>query len=386
MSNGEGIDIDNLKVLSSLMAMSARPSPEDLVDLSRHSEKNDFRDCCLRAITSAVNPLIPGMNLSLTLATAANQAPEGDRRRIREVQASADALLLEIFERLPQTVRAFDGKIAACRAVLEQNDTRTDAHAGFTGPLGLMLSEKQQREKYCSEPLVMDYLTRMFTLGLPSPRDSKRVLSDRAELDYMAGEGKREICLVYHRGVVFRRLRPLIPGFFNYIPLLNVLLEANVVDRETIDDSNKNTSVLFGPGSFRASLSIRTLLQGANDRFPSLTMLPGAQFMAAGILAMPNDFYRVPAMRMLLDFVVYVGMLAVLGYFVLFHSTPSEEGFLASSDEIVDRPLGFWEALVASIFVLVRWSIYFCSNFVVCCLSHPVRCSFGRTHYVGQWV
>lgn len=43
---------------------------------------------------------------------------------------------------------------------------------------------------------------------------------------------------------------------------------------------------------------------------------------------MPDPYYRVPAMRMLLDLAVYLGMLAVFSTVVLFH----EDGPLTSGE------------------------------------------------------
>jgi len=99
----------DLATLSSLVASSARPSADALKELSRHHDPgNLFRDCCLRAVTSAENPLIPGMKLSIGLGEAARQATEGERRTITGIKASVEELLLEILERLPRTVRGFD--------------------------------------------------------------------------------------------------------------------------------------------------------------------------------------------------------------------------------------------------------------------------------------
>ena len=77
------------------------------------------------------------------------------------------------------------------------------------------------------------------------------------------------------------------------------------------------------PGNFKDSRDVgffRVWVQGANASRPSLTILPGAQFIIAGILAKPNSYYRVvPALRMALDFVVYIMMLAVYSAWVLLH-------------------------------------------------------------------
>lgn len=65
------------------------------------------------------------------------------------------------------------------------------------------------------------------------------------------------------------------------------------------------------------------MLQAADAGVPNLTFFPGAQFILAGLVAGPDDYYfEVPVMRMVLDLVVYLGMLTALGLFVLFHATP----------------------------------------------------------------
>lgn len=75
------------------------------------------------------------------------------------------------------------------------------------------------------------------------------------------------------------------------------------------------------------------MLQGANcdglwSTAVALTVLPGGQFTVAGLAAMPDQYYRVPAMRMVLDLAVYLGMLAVFSTVVLFH----EDGPLTSGE------------------------------------------------------
>lgn len=60
-------------------------------------------------------------------------------------------------------------------------------------------------------------------------------------------------------------------------------------------------------------------LQGEDVAFPDLTRLPGAKFIVAGLVTKPNSYYRVPVMRMALDFMVYLAMLAVFSAVVMFH-------------------------------------------------------------------
>lgn len=68
-----------------------------------------------------------------------------------------------------------------------------------------------------------------------------------------------------------------------------------------------------------AGKGIKSFLGGARDDLPGLKILPGAQFVVAGLVAKPNSFYRVLTTRMLLDLVVYLAMLAVFSTLVLFH-------------------------------------------------------------------
>lgn len=58
-------------------------------------------------------------------------------------------------------------------------------------------------------------------------------------------------------------------------------------------------------------------LQGVTQT--SLTALPGAQFLTSGLVYVPDAYFKVVAMRMMLDVVVYLGMLAVFSAAVLLH-------------------------------------------------------------------
>lgn len=242
-----------------LLELSARPSLKDLVELSQ-TKCEWMKTCLLGAVVSASNPFIPGMILSVDLAGAAKDAREGERRDITSLQTRLDSFLLEILERLPQTVPGFAGGMDGCSAVFEPGPE------GYNrGPLNIILGERQQMETFCVKPIVMDFLTRRFTRGLPDLWDTSGVLGDTDELDQLAA--------------------------FN--------------------DRGDDGLVIEG--------SIESFLQGAHAGWPGLTILPGAQFIVAGLMAKPNSFYRVPVMRMMLDLVVYLAVLAVFSTFVLFH-------------------------------------------------------------------
>lgn len=101
-------DARDLKILSSLIANAAEP-PVYLKELAQFRASGDwFKGCCFRAVTSAANPFIPGIILSIRLGEAAKQAREGERWKFTDIKSNIEALLLEIFKRLPQTARVFE--------------------------------------------------------------------------------------------------------------------------------------------------------------------------------------------------------------------------------------------------------------------------------------
>lgn len=338
-----------LEALSSLMANYARPSPDVLRDLSaRYSSGDQFRHCCLSAITSADNPFVPGMVLSTRLAEAAEQAPEGEQRTLSDIQKSVDELLLEIFERLPQTVRAFPGGMLACTAIFYPGFERQGGEwEDFRGPLDLMFSKAEQRRTFCNLPLVMDFLSRRFTLGLPDLRDTSRTLRRYKELEHLGGGGAggESVCLLLGKnktGYGHRGCR-------------------GQMQQEKIDEVGANGtrlhSTLFGTGSIAASLmSPRALLQGANCHVPSLTLLPGVQFSVAGLVAKPDEFYKVPVMRLILDVVVFLAMITALSVFVLFNASTDKAKLVdgEAGEEVVFRESGLRELTTVALFVLVR--------------------------------
>ncbi|CAN0463875.1 unnamed protein product, partial [Ectocarpus sp. 8 AP-2014] len=273
----ESFHADDFKMLFSLIANSARPSASELKELSRKSASGDvFKRCCLRAVTSAANPFIPGVTLSIRLTEAAKQASEGERRALFDTKSSIDELVLEMFERLPQTVRGFEERAGtdSCTNVLEPELMKAQSGSNdLGGPLNMIISDPLQLETFCKVPLIMDFLSSKFTLGLPDLMDTAGLLKNEHQLWYLEEDG------------LFRDEH----GFgLDGIPV--ALLEA----------------------------LLKGVRQGIWDNTPTLTFLPGAQFIVAAMVAAPTNYYEVPAMRMLLDFVVYIGMVAALSYFVLF--------------------------------------------------------------------
>lgn len=100
---------------------------------------------------SASNPFIPGMHLSVTLAAAAEDAPEGERRNLTSAQRGVDYLLLEVLERLPQRVLGFKKHMRDCSSVFEPEGSKENPR-DRRGPLRVALKERQQMETFCTVP------------------------------------------------------------------------------------------------------------------------------------------------------------------------------------------------------------------------------------------
>lgn len=359
---------DDLQTLSSLMACSARPTATHLKELARLYASGDrFKSCCSRAITSAANPFVPGIILSTMLGEAARQATEGEQRAITEIQTSIDALLLEILERLPRTVRGFDafkakGGMDLCNEMFEPRIEGPQEESNeLGGPLAMILSDQHQLRTFCGAPLVMDFLLNKFSLGLPDLMDMEGVLKNLEQLEFLTQRqtnGKID-GLVLGNGVTAPS-----PGD----DTTDSPSEDGVTNSSSGDDATNPSSRPRGRPWFRRAKGMDDgrclcsdsgeLLQAANPLAPSLTYFPGAQFIIAGVVGEPNNYYKVPAMRMMLDFVVYVGMIAAISVQVLFHRSPRAEGGMAEDDDFVDREFSSGEWACALVFISVSRGRY----------------------------
>ncbi|CAM9231614.1 unnamed protein product [Scytosiphon promiscuus] len=286
-----------LNTIFSLMSSYAPPSSDGLKLLFRiHSSDEDLPQRCLSAVTSATNPFITGMNLSVALTKAAETAVEAERRKLLDTETRVDALLLEIFKHLPDTVRGFHGGMDGCVALFEPSFMlREGKDPTALIPLTQMFAARKQAETFCSVPLVMDFLSRRFTLGLPNLTDSDEVLKDSDKLRFLdTGQTDGE--------------------------------EHHLVVRSVKSNLNDYQWLTFGWIEYPL-----TMLQGASDKVPRLTVLPGVQFVLAGLIATPTSYYRVPATRMALDVVLYAYFIIVVSIAVLFQ----EDGLLSPGNHHV---------------------------------------------------
>lgn len=254
--------------------------------LLRGNKLLDWVKICLSGpLVSSKNPFVPGMKLSVAFSRAAEKAPEGERRNLLYLQRTVDEFLLEVFERLPQTVRGCSGRMN-CTTLFEPVYPDKDL-----SPLQMMVGKRKQRLIYCKVPLVMDYLSVRFSRGLPDILDTDGILEGRG--------------------------------------VLGTLAETNDGFAPDVFEGKQTPPAQSTSSSKSPLLYLRqlwTLLQGLSTDFPGLAGIPivsrcpGLQFITAGIVASPGQYYRVPMLRMVLDFVVYVVMLAVFTFYVLLDS------------------------------------------------------------------
>ena len=285
---------------------SARPTKQFLQRISQDitdGEENVwqiFTERVLSELESATNPLIPGMNVSVALAIAAKGAREGEQRILLSFKNTVDNYVLKVLEWLPQTVRGCKNGMSQCSALFEPEGPWSNLQ-GRPGPLRVAFERRQQTKSLCAVPLVMDYLSQRFTKGLPNMRDSGRVLQDKAELIRLAGAAVED----GHDFVIGDTPDCAPPEIEGNFP------NAQLVRRPSRKLNRHNS------GDFKESGLLRVWLQGANASRPSLTFLPGLQFIVAGLVAKPNSYYEVPALRMVLDFVVYIIMVSTYVVWVL---------------------------------------------------------------------
>lgn len=313
------VSLEDYEIIWSwLLNHSVRPSFDDLTNLKQLAGAVDpspddwFDSWCLNTVASADNPFIPGITLSVLLSEGAERASEGDRRIMLSLHEKVNTLLLEVLERLPNTVRGFPGGMEGCSAMFEPEGQTQDPRY-LPGPLREMLQKRRQMEVFCSAPLVMDFLSLVFKKGLPDLRDTNNLRANGNELRYLCGSG--------HESLVLNQSRI----------------------RDGSDDG-------FHLGCFLQGTQPTI---GKSDLLPgkATTVLPGVQFIAAGVVAKPCSYYHVPALRMVLDFLVYAGMLVFFCVLVLLF----EEGEAINEEEAVvyEQAAITWQEIAFAVYTSV---------------------------------
>lgn len=258
------------------MALGTKITAANLIEIKSDVTLDELKTCFLSGISSAENPFTTGMALSVAIETAVRMLPERERRTLSDLQDKLDELLLEVLERLPQSIQRLPGGLEGCVALFEPETAMVRGivgHAGlsepnsrvelgkpeapgartaeFRGPLKLALQERQFTETICVSPLLFEYLSHKFVSGLPIPSDSE----DHISATYEAC--RREAFCSEDAGMVSESaMGRLMQGLR-----------------------------LTSHGSLGKSRDWEKLLHS--------TVYPGAQFVAVGVVTRPMAFYKV---------------------------------------------------------------------------------------------
>ena len=274
-------DRKSLAALSMLLEYGAKPDPKDLVLLARTVESESREACFVEAVSAAANPFIPSLNISFGLDWAIGMAPDMERRVLSQLRIGVNRLLAETLQWLPQTVRHLPGGMAACAALFEPELTTMHSGDGADGPgpLAVALDCSTRVVTFATTPLAMDYMLQKFSRGLPGLLDSDRV----------------------------------------------VLLEAPTFDGRE-EGKGHDSLTAYTQGSTLGV--IMTALGGSLEcnSLCGLTLLPGAHFIAMGMVSVTNSYYKTPVVRLVFDLVIYAGVLALFTARVLYHTEGSITG------------------------------------------------------------
>ncbi|CAN0367729.1 unnamed protein product [Ectocarpus fasciculatus] len=263
---------DPLRGLSTLLQHGTKPYPTDLAILCRAIDSEELDECFFQAVASAKNSFIPSLNLSFAFRDAIRSASsERDRRVLTRLQRDVDSTLTETLKRLPQSVCGLSGGMAACTALLEPEVADDRSTYGQHGPLARALRCTHRIVTFATTPLCMNFMLLKFTRGLPALKDGHSVLA----------------------------------------------LEKSRLDLREEAKGHESLTALC-PGSVLGGLLPRVgKLLWDDDRLAPLTFFPGAHFIATGVVALPNSYYKIPLMRMALDAMIFIAALAFFTSWVL---------------------------------------------------------------------
>ncbi|CAM9436038.1 unnamed protein product [Discosporangium mesarthrocarpum] len=250
-----------LDMVGALVQHGAVPSPQFVIALVRKAlEETDFSEhsiieCFLRAIASAPNPLIPGVNVSTALGNADLKGPEM-HSAVSEIRQAVNELVRKVMKEMPQTVRTMPETrkeimrgVRGVEWILEpewdlEPNSDSSRQRPVMGPLHKAV--RGRHLDFFSTPLVLDFLLLKFGCGLPGILQVWSTPDDQEE------------------------------GFL---------------------DTHR---LLLGDHWFDVHVQGR----GADADESSITFSPGGQFVLAGLAARSTAYYSVPSVRMMFEFFV----------------------------------------------------------------------------------
>ena len=89
-------DVRSLLAISVLLQHGAKPYSEDIIFLVRIVDIEKLDDCFFRAMKSAKNSFVPGLNLALAIDSAVDEAQPMERNKLRYLRNKIDEVLIEV--------------------------------------------------------------------------------------------------------------------------------------------------------------------------------------------------------------------------------------------------------------------------------------------------
>eukprot|EP00752_Nemacystus_decipiens_P006624 g5955.t1 len=365
----------HLCAISMFFAYGAEVKPEQLIELAKLLRPEELKRVFLGGVACVDNPFVPGVSLSVALKEALKNSPERESTTLKTLHESLDELILEILERLPQSISDFPGGVKGCEDIFEPEVAGIVRGFTFRGPLKLALQERQFSETLCVAPLMYKYMSYRFVAGLPNASDSKNLL-DRPKSTTTTSTATMtpSSTIRASRGETRASSPPTASATTAGETATAAAAAAAppptvVVSSSLSPESRKGQDYLYVDG-FVADSEFGRLMQGlgftgwranpsSNGRPASRdmerifhgTILPGAQFIIIGVLTRPASYYKVPAVRMALSFYVHLVMLALFTTVVL----EDDDGKLSNTEtflifhvltEILSNLVRMWKNFV----------------------------------------
>ncbi|CAN0376362.1 unnamed protein product, partial [Ascophyllum nodosum] len=309
--------------------------------------EQDVIDIVMYAVGNASNPLVMAAGVSKNVKTAEAERPM-HRIGLRRLQKVVDEVTNELLDKLPHTVRGMG--LTLLRPIVPEGrlsqiqQRRRDVLANLVGfiavewmlepqllvgkatgrrnydgpnyvdPLQRAIDRDSEALQFVNKPLVLDYLHVKFNCGLPHWFSSKPDLASINEGFYTFYDFDR-----YELSTLSEK-RPNAPEDKSVSPeawdtfLLRFLQGWNPGrDVTTFGVQHNLEREKSGARLKKGDVSNEKeekQLPAWND-FPRCTILPGLQFLLAGIIGKPETFYEVPAILFTFELFSYLIMLAL---------------------------------------------------------------------------
>eukprot|EP00903_Cladosiphon_okamuranus_P009455 g9014.t1 len=360
--------------ISVFFAYGAKVEPRDLIGLAAVLTMEELKGVFLGGVACVDNPFIPGVSLSVALTEALKNSAETERPILAALQECVDGLILEILERLPQTIDDFPGGVKGCEDIFEPEIAGIVRDSDFRGPLTLALHERQFSKTLCVASLMHEYMSYRFVAGLPNVQDSNNLLGRPKKEKANSTAETTAPTSTSATAATTTAATAAATASAASAAATTITVVTSLPEHE----GRKGRDFLYNDG-FVAGSKVGKLMQGLgwtgrrtkpNDsdnrltvrdlqRIFTRTVLPGFQFITIGVLTEPEAYYKVPAVRMALSFYVHLVMLALYTTVVL----EDDDGELSNTEivltfyvmaEIVSNLVQIWDNFFE--YIRNRWN------------------------------